>query len=159
MLETGPNFTFTWRATVPNKPGSWCEPRTAQAIGALSVLWLHWFRLLTLIRWLPCGPCFLYMRCGACGAASLQLFLEVRCPLATSKADESKALLLPNFEVLAILQGGMRHRDWMAQAWGPCTKMTCSSTVGEESRTVYCGGSDGGVYDGCLVWVCAHGCA
>ena len=37
------------------------------------------------------------VRCGACGAASLQLFLEVQRPLATSKADESRALLPSQF--------------------------------------------------------------
>lgn len=47
----------------------------------------------------------------------------------------------------------------LPQAWGPCTKMTCSSTVGEETRRVYCGGSDGGVYDSSLAALMVALCA
>lgn len=71
------------------------------------------------------------VRCGAGGPASLQLLLEVQCLLAQSWSKQQ------HFELIL-----------KAEAWGPCTKLVCSSSVGEEGRTVYCGGSDGGVYDG-----------
>lgn len=97
-------------------------------------------------------------RCGACCAASLQLLLEVQRHL----DEKGQIVEFSNVEVSKCRAGVSSvmtlgaiwvnpHTIGNAEAWGPCTKLDCSSSVGEESRTVYCGGSDGGSYDGTLV--------
>lgn len=72
------------------------------------------------------------------GYRSKQAWIMVRATDGTSHWSSER--------VVRVVQQVFSY-SWKFSAWGPCTKMTCSSTVGEESRTVYCGGSDGGVYD------------